>query len=602
MPAKTQQKLALGASAAALAAGNGDAIAARPQLADADIGDSTSQAALQRLNQAVAELKALSLTPLLRQAIAAIGAGAAKAAEGLAIQVLEQDERNGLAWHVLALAREKAGDFRNAIKAFEAALALLDDHADVANDLGRLAFRMGQKQLAAQLFQQYRQARPDCPQGANNLACALRDLHQYDAAISLLQQTIAGNLGEASLWNTLGTVVAARGDSTNALTFFEEALRLDPAFAKARYNLGNTRLDLGDFDGALADCEAAMAGTADAADRAMMQLARSTILLCAGRIGEGWDAYEARLDPMFADTTHFACERTRWTPGASLAGKSILLFGEQGLGDEVMFANDLPDLLAALGPSGKLTLALEPRLVPLFERSFPGVRIGPHTTYKVDGHTVRAAHFVEADETIDLWAPLASPLRQFRRSAEAFPDRGPYLAADPKRVEHWRRTLAALPGRKVGVLWKSLKLDGVRLREFSPFEQWRPVLETPGVRFVNLQYGECAAELAEARATLGLDIWQPPGIDLKDDLDEVAALTCALDLIVAPANATSNIAAACGAPVWLISTPTAWPRLGRPDYRWYPQARVFIPERFGAWNAVMDEVAAALRDWAAQPA
>jgi ADP-heptose:LPS heptosyltransferase len=120
------------------------------------------------------------------------------------------------------------------------------------------------------------------------------------------------------------------------------------------------------------------------------------------------------------------------------------------------------------------------------------------------------------------------------------------------------------------------------------------VLETPGVRFVNLQYGDCAEELEQARAA-GFEIWNPPGINLKDDLDDVAALGCALDLVVGPANATTNIAAACGAPVWLVSTPDAWPKLGTDRYPWYPQARVFNPPAYNAWAPVMAELAQALR-------
>lgn len=574
-------------------------LAARVGFADTDMGDSSSRDALGRLNQAVEELKAMALAPLLHRAVAAIGADDTETAASLATEVLQRDERNGLAWHILGIAREKAGDFKNSIKAYEQALILLPDHADVSNDIGRLAYRMGQKKLAAQFFIMYRQAKPDCPHGANNLACVLRDLHEFPAAIELLQQALTAHLGEATLWNTLGTVVSAQGDAATALTFFDEALRLDPTFAKARYNRGNTKLEFGDTEGALEDCEGSMAGASGPTELAMMRLSQSSMLLCAGRVGEGWDAYEARLDPMFGEVTNFVCDKPVWTPQADLAGKSILVFGEQGLGDEVMFANYLPDLIEALGPDGCLTLALEPRLVPLFQRSFPNARIGPHATYKVDGHTVRAAHFAEGDDSIDLWAPLGSPLRRFRRSQAAFPIAGAYLKPDPARVAHWTRELSALPGRKVGVLWKSLKLDGARLREFSPFEQWRPVLETPGVSIVNLQYGECAAELAQAKSEMGLDIWQPPGIDLKDDLDDVAALTCALDLVVAPPNCTSNLAGSCGAEAWFISTPTAWTRLGTSRYPWYPNARVFITQRYGAWDAVMRETADALAAWAA---
>jgi tetratricopeptide (TPR) repeat protein len=574
---------------------------ARPRLADAGLAEGGPQEALLRLNAAVSELKAMAAAPLLTRAVAAISAEDAKTAETLALEVLHADERNGLAWHILAIAREKAGDFKSSIRAYEAALVLLPDHVEIANDLGRLAFRMGEKTLAAQLFIRYRETRPDCPNGANNLACVLRDLHSYPAAIELLQQAIAKSPDVALLWNTLGTVVGAQGDADNALIFFDEALRLDPAFAKARYNRGNIKLEFADYEGALSDCETAMAGVAGPADLAMMRLAQSTMLLCAGRVGDGWEAYEARLDPQFADTTHFICERPRWTPQTDLYGKSLLVFGEQGLGDEVMFANYLPDLIEAVGPDGRLTLALEPRLVPLFQRSFPGVRVGPHATYKVDGHTVRAAHFAVDDPAIDLWAPLASPLRRFRRSVAAFPTRRSYLTPDPARVTHWKRWAATLPGRKVGLLWKSLKLDGQRLRDFSPFELWRGVLETPGISFVNLQYGKSAAELEYARQALGVTIHQPPEIDLKDDLDDVAALTCALDLVLAPPNATSNIAAACGADAWLITAPAAWTRMGTAGLPWYPHVKAFILGRYAQWEPVMAEVAGALGAWAADP-
>jgi hypothetical protein len=221
------------------------------------------------------------------------------------------------------------------------------------------------------------------------------------------------------------------------------------------------------------------------------------------------------------------------------------------------------------------------------------VEFTAHASYKLNGHNLRTAPDVD-EAAFDLWAPLASPLRRFRPSVAAFPAHDGYLTPDPDRVNRWRAELGQLPGRKVGVLWKSLKLDGSRLREFSPFERWRQVLEVPGVTFVNLQYGECDAEIEQAREAFGVDIWRPPGIDLKDDLDDLAALCCALDLVVGPANATTNIAGACGAPVWLISTPVAWPRLGTDRYPWYPATRVFATHAFGHWDGVMSEIAMAL--------
>ena len=565
-------------------------------MADGEMSDTSSHDALSRLNLALAELKTMKIAPLLRRATAALEAENSQLAADLALEALSLDERCGMAWHVLAIAREKVGDFKSAIQCYESALALSTDQADIANGLGRLAYRLGMKPLAASLFTLYRAARPDCIQGANGLAVVQRDLHDYGAAIETLRSAIMIAPGAALLWNTLGTVLAEQGDMVTALTFFEEALRVDPTHAHALYNGANAKLDQGDLEGALRDCDAAMALTTAPGDLAMMRLARSTILLCSGRIGEGWDDYEARFDPQFSDLTQFAIDRPRWTPDADLSGKSLLVVGEQGLGDEVMFANMIPDMIEALGPDGHLTLALEPRLVGLFQRSFPTARVGAHVTLKVDGHTVRQTPLVADPQTIDLWTPLAAPLRRFRRTLDSYPSRPRFLAADQARVDRWREVLAERPGLKVGVLWKSLKLDGARLRYFSPFEQWRPVLETPGVSFVNLQYGDCQAELDQAHETLGVEIWQPPGIDLKNDLDDVGALCCGLDLVLGPPNATTNIAAACGAAVWMISTPGAWSLLGTDRHPWYPQVRIFAPDHFNQWEPVMHDVAEALAE------
>ncbi len=573
-------------SAAAL----GYAAPARAKVAADAAGDAASREALARLDEAVRELRTMAVEPLLQNAIAALQADDATGGAEWAIKALEKDERSGFGWYLLAISREKAGDFASALKAYESALSLMPDHGAIANDLGRLACRLGMRETAEKLFRHFLAAHPGHHEGVNNLACALRDQGRYDEAIELLKPILMAQPHLTMLWNTLGSVVAEQGDLAGAVTFFTEAMRLDPDFAKARYNRGNVLAPLGELDAAYEDVTEALKGRMNIDEWVMMDLARSTIELARGNLAEGWDAYETRLHPHFSDLTNFIAEGPRWEPGADLSGKTLLVIGEQGLGDEVLFANLLPDVIQALGPGGRLKIAVEPRLVPLFQRSFPMAEVGAHGTYMVDGHCARVTPF---EDGYDLWTPLASLLRRFRRSVEAFPDRVGYMRADPERVAWWKGRLP--PGRTVGVLWKSLKLDGARSRFFTPFQQWAPVLKTPGITFVNLQYGDCAEELAQLRAE-GVDMWQPPGIDLKQDLDEVAALCCALDLVLGPPNATTNIAAACGATTWLVSNQGAWPRLGTGRYPWYPQARIFLPATYGEWSDAMEAVAAALAE------
>jgi tetratricopeptide (TPR) repeat protein len=559
--------------------------------------DATASNAVARLEGAVSQLRQLAIAPMLSKAIEALRQEDAQTASEWALKALEHDPQSGMAWYVLAVAREKAGDFTHSIKAFESALALLPDESDVANDLGRLAFRMDMKELAEALFRRYLIAHPTAWGTMSNLATAVKDQGRFGEAIDILKVAIKGDGANPHHWNTLGTVVSEQADFRTAILFYDEALRLDPNFAQARYNRGNARLEGGDGDGALEDCEAAIALARAEDDRAMMQLARSTIKISLGRIGEGWDDYEARLNRHFAASTVFAVERPLWTPETPIAGKTLLVMGEQGLGDEVLFANMLPDLVGALGPDGQLVLALEPRLVSLFQRSFPTAEVVPHITFRQHGRNIRGAPALGDFERFDLWAPMASPLRRFRRRLEDYPNRQRFLVPDPERVAHWRAVLdAAGPGRKVGILWKSMKLEAARARYYSPFQLWAPVLKTPGVRFVNVQYGECAAEIEWARRELGVDIWTPPGIDLKDDLDDIAALSCALDLTLGFANATSNIAAACGAPTWIISVPGAWTRLGTDHMPWYPQARIFNPPGLDRWEETMAGVAEALAE------
>ena len=566
-------------------------------IAATTIGDSASADALARLDRAARELKNGTSTRILGQAIAAIHAKDYKKADELALKALEHDERLGVAWHVLAIAREKTGDFVSSMRAYEAALKLLPDHGQVAGDLGRLAYRMDMPEIAAKFFAHYRIARPDCVEAVNNLACALRDLNRCAEAIDLLKPAIMEDQAQPILWNTLGTVMCSLGDGQQALTFFDEALRLAPAFGKGYHNRSYARLDLGEVQGALDDCEAAIAQADSAEDLAMMQFARATILLCLGRVEEGWQAYETRFSPDLSDAPRFLIDAPRWSADQPLAGKRLLICAEQGLGDEVMFANMLPDVVDALGPDGALSIAVEHRLIPLFQRSFPSADVTAHRTVSFEGRVQRTAPYVADWSQIDAWAPIGSLLPVLRPSIDSFPDRPNFLVADPVRIAHWHDQLQSAPGgHKIGLLWKSLKLNGERARQFSPFELWRPILETPGVTFVNLQYGDCEEEIAWAKSEFGVEIWQPEGIDLKKDLDDVAALCCAIDLVIGFSNATINLAGACGAAVWQISGAASWTRLGTERLPWYPQIRCFSSDDYYDWDPTMQDVAKALAE------
>lgn len=498
---------------------------------------------------------------------------------------------------LLAAARrlEDQGRHAAALEAYQAAFAQSGQDPALAADLGRLALRMGEPVVAEQLLRLHVAASPQSIDGLIALAHALREQQRYPEALDLLAPAVQANPRHARLWSALGAVLVQQGRPHEALPFLDEAVRLDHRSGAALYARGNALADLGEHSRAIADYEAAIARLSKA-DRERVRVPLALSRLGAGDLGRGWDDYRARFSSYSAKPVRFEIDAEPWPfdadePADALVGRSLILVGEQGLGDEVMFANIVPDLLRSLGQGGRLVLAVEERLVPLFARAFPQAEVVAHETDAgAEGVMIR-----RAPAKADFWAPMGAPLRRLRRKAEDFPQ-DPYLRPDPARVAHWRSVLAVWSGPKIGLLWKSLKLDGERQRQFAPFARWAPVLATPGVTFVNLQYGECADELAHAKATLGVEVVQPPGLDLKQDLDGVAALCAALDLTVGPSNAAFNLAGAIGAPLWLIAPRGAWTMLGTKTYPWYPRARCFETNAVDGWAATMTAVADALAE------
>lgn len=570
-------------------------------------GDAASPEAIRRLSHQLASPK-LSVKAQrkalekLKASLMAIRAGDFGLGARRALDALKMDETNGLAWHVLAICQEKSGNLGQALQAYEAALKLLPNETDVAHDLGRLAQQMGYLEIAEKLLLKYLAVEPGHVEATNNLACVQRDQKRYGDAIETLRALLAVEPESAVLWNTLGTVLSDQGDMGTALTFFEEALRHDPSFAKARYNRANARQPLGDALGALEDLDAALPGADSPYERAMMGMARAMLLMALGRIPEGFEAYETRLDPHLPEAMRVVVDAPRWDPKLEdIRGKRLLIVGEQGIADEMVFGGCIGDAIRAVGPEGKVFVAVEPRLVGLFQRAHPEATVGGHKAVKLEGRITRYVPFTEdLDGGLDHWVPMASLLAVYRPSLERFPDRRGYLVADAEKTAYWKGELEKLgPGLKVGLHWKSLVLTGSRARYFSSFQRWEPVLATPGAVMVNLQCGDVSEDLAAAEAA-GVRIWTPP-IDLKDDLEDVAALSAALDVVIGPGIAGVNLAAAVGGTAWMITAPDDWHYLATDKYPFYPHLRFFKRDTFDDWDGVIARVRTALDAAVAEP-
>jgi hypothetical protein len=279
--------------------------------------------------------------------------------------------------------------------------------------------------------------------------------------------------------------------------------------------------------------------------------------------------------------------------------------GEQGIGDEIMFASMIPDLVTLTGAGAAPGLAASPRLADLFQRSFPTVAILELDAAARPGQRRRVE--IPGAEAFDVFTPVGSLAAQLRAEPAAFaenpkPGARRSLRPDPRRVEYWRQSLYDLgPGLKVGVSWKSARTSGHRAKLYPPLGAWRPVFTTPGVTFVTLQYGEVAEDLVEARR-LGAELWSPPGLNLTQDLDDAAALSAALDLAIGVANASTGLAAAAATPTWFILPRAAWPTLGQTRHPWFADTRLFQASGFDGWPQAFAAAAAALGRTAASAA
>lgn len=565
-------------------------------------GDAGKSEALQKVLQAKvarADGKMKRALPIMKKAVRKINEGHYREGAQLGLQALDIDENIALANHITAIALDKLGVASIALELYERAQKLDPNEPEIYQNLGLLAWRMELYDVAEQFFRIFCKIMPDAVEGPNNLACVLRDKGQMDDAVEVLRSAIYGKQDSALLWNSLGTVMMEQTVFDKAVLFYEQALQIEPDLARAYHNIGYCRATEGNHQAGIENLQKALdMGTLPPNEKAESEHALAVSMLGLGQLDRAWDQYECRNNPRYSSATVFNIPVPKWD-GEPLEGKRLLIVGEQGLGDEIMFLNSGHDLIKALGPDGHLTIGVQKRLSDLVQRSFPEADVTIHATIRNNGLPMRGCPFITDWSAIDCWAPMASVLRVLRTSVDAFPDKGGFLTPDPARVAHWQSELAKLgDGPKVGLLWKSMLMSAKRSKYYSPFEQWSGALKTEGVTWINLQYGDCSDDLERAEAEFGVKVHQMDGIDLKDDLDDLAALCVALDLVAGPMNATTNIASGSGARTAIIGAPNSWPFLGTGRLPWYPTAEVFSPETISDWRPAMTKFEAFLTDLA----
>jgi len=430
---------------------------------------------------------------------------------------------------------------------------------------------------------------------------------RIDDAIACYREGLTHNPDAAEIHNNLGSALQRHGHSGEALMHFQRADALRPDVPQIHVNLAAALEETGDTDAALREIDEAIRLRPDHADG---YYNKAQIALSAGRFVEGWTAFTWRLKRAGANVQHAYFPQPIWN-GESLAGKSILVWTEQGLGDEILTASIMPDAIAA---AGHVTILCSGRMVPLMQRSFPTAtvenlnpvirRFAPDAT---DAERAAPMPPAAVNPRIDLQMSLAELGLAFRRSFADFPARRRFLLADPARRDALRAKYQSLrPGaRVVGISWRSRRGDEFDRLKSQELLAWAPILATPDVLFVNLQYGDCGEELAQARAQLGVEILADAEIDPLKDMDGFAAQVAAMDLVISVSNTTVHTAGGQGVPVWVLLREGRgriwyWFR-DRFDSPWYPSARLMRQKTSGDWQPVIDGCASELKTLVEQP-
>ncbi|MBN9561318.1 MAG: tetratricopeptide repeat protein [Alphaproteobacteria bacterium] len=494
-------------------------------------------------------------------------AGRAAAAGAIYREVLQAEPGQPQALYLHGLLDLAAGRADRAASLLARAVEVRPSHTGARLALARARLEVGQKNGAVDAAESALALDPNQPEAHFLLGTALSALGRTEEAIASLVQAVARQPRHAAAHLNLGNAWADLDRFDEAERFCRAAITLDPALAEAHASLGFILTATGRLDDAVAACDAAIALRPDFAEA---HWNRAVACLLAGDFAAGfagceWRKRHRRFHGGFPDLPG-----PSWM-GEDLAGRTILVRAEQGLGDAIQLSRYLPRLVA-LG--ARVELVCDARLIPLL-RTLPA---SPALTPQGMGLP-----------RYDVWVDQMSLPRLFATTPETVPTPSGYLQADPAWAAAWRATLPE--GCRVGLVWAGNPAHANDRRRSLPPGALAPLLEVPGQCFVSLQLGPRSVEAAAMPGLID------PTARLTD-YAATAALVAALDLVITVDTSVAHLAGALGRPVWVMlpfAPDWRW-MLGRDNSPWYSSMRLFRQERPGHWSGVVASVAETLRN------
>jgi tetratricopeptide (TPR) repeat protein len=483
-------------------------------------------------------------------------------------------------WCNRGVALERLGRLEEAIASYDRALALRADLTAAHANRGNALAALGRHQAAVDSFDRALASKPDFPELHLNRGNSLTRLGRHEQALASYDRALAISPDMAEAEFGRGIVFRDQTRFEDAVRCFDRAIELNRNDA-VRGLFHSHRAEalnlLGRFQEAFADVSRCLE-VAPNDDEALYAV--SLIELLHGRWREAWPRYERRIALKIGIPEGYSPPPWSAWRGERLRDELLVLRGEQGLGDHLLFSC-FGAHLAKLGY--RVALWTKPSLEPLL-RTVPGVERVVSDIAALEGTSgLRWTSMMSVPGILDV-AP------------ETVPRSGPFLTADPDRVAAWRQHLGGR-GFKIGIAWQNAgashldKLRSIPLREFAALS------DIPGVRLISLQKGHGVEEIeavgfGDRLETLG-DSFDAGGGAFLD----TAAVMMNLDLIVTPCNAIAHLAGALGRPTFvaLMHVPEWRWLLDRDDSPWYPATRLFRQSRAGDWPDVFARIADAVR-------
>lgn len=473
----------------------------------------------------------------------------------------------------LGLAHLELGQLPEAEKAFFEAARLQPGNADYHNNLGVCRVRQNKHAEAIAAFQQAAALVPDKISTIMNLANAFKHQKDFPEAIRCFEQAIRIRPNDAETHCNLGMAYSELGKRAQSAAHYRRAVELKPEFGDARNNLGVALADLNEVEEAEIHLKEAIKIRPDHGET---HRNLGIIQLMGGKFREGWAEYEWRWRCNFADPHAKTCPRWDGTP---LAGRTLLLYPEQGLGDTLQFIRYAP----LIKQTGGTVIFECPKILTSLLRGVAGI----------DQLIPQGSRLPR----VDVAAPLLSLPFLLGTTVETVPAEVAYVRPDAERMARWRRALSHVGGYKVAIAWQgSPKYAGDRQRSI-PLKFFAPLAGIAGVQLVSVQKGVGTEQLGPVAGDLiPLDLGRQ--IDEGGDafVDSAAVMQLA-DLVITSDTALAHLAGALGVPVWLVlhfAGDWRWLR-GREDSPWYPTMRIFRQPTTGDWQGVFEAVANALR-------